>query len=367
SCALGLCALPVAQVLAFQENSPTLLARKGFIKPRRSPYFTALAGGEARCELCPRQCRVPKGQRGFCRVRENRDGQIYSLAHGNPCAVHLDPIERKPFFHVLPGTRSLSLATTGCNLHCKFCESWEFSQALPEEVFNYDMPPEAVVEKAKSMAARSIAYSFVEPTVFHEYALDTAALARKAGLLNVFHSNGFINPRPLRDLAQWMDAANIDLKGFTETFYRDLCDGQLAPVLETLKALKRQKLHLEITHLVIPGRNDDLPTVKEMCLWVKRELGADTPLHFVRFYPLYKLQGLPPTPVPVLESIRATALSAGLEHVYIANVPGHEAGNTFCPGCKKKVIQRTGFMIGETHLKEGRCGHCGKPLPGLWA
>jgi len=363
---MGLCAWPAARAFGLQEGSPRLIAREGFVKPKLATYAAALPGGDVKCALCPRQCRIPKGKRGFCKVRENREGKLYSLAHGNPCAVHLDPIERKPLFHVLPGTRSLSLATAGCNFHCQFCESWEFSQAFPEEVFNYDLPPNAVVQKAEAMGARSVAYSFVEPTVFYEYALDTARLARKAGLLNVLHSSGYINSDPLKALAKWVDAANIDLKGFRETFYRDLCEGELAPVLEALKTLKQEKLHLEITCLVIPARNDDLRVVKEMCRWVKAELGPSTPVHFSRFYPLYKLQGIPPTSVSTLERIRAAALATGLEYVYIANVPGHKAGNTYCSGCKEMVIQRTGFMIGDVHLKGGKCGHCGKPLPGIW-
>jgi pyruvate formate lyase activating enzyme len=197
--------------------------------------------------------------------------------------------------------------------------------------------------------------------------LDTGYLSKKAGLLNVIHSNGFINPSPLRNLCKLIDAANIDLKGFTETFYRDLCSGELHPVLETLKTLKGEKIHFEITNLMIPTKNDEMSAVREMCLWVKKELGAYTPIHFSRFYPLYKLRSLPPTPVSTLEKARAMALSIGLEYVYIGNVPGHEGENTFCPNCKKMVIQRTGFMVGEIRLKGGKCGYCGKPVPGIWA
>jgi pyruvate formate lyase activating enzyme len=278
----------------------------------------------------------------------------------------VDPIEKKPFFHVLPATQSFSLATAGCNLQCKFCQNWEISQASPEEVYSYDVPPDLAVKKAREMGARSIAYTYVEPTIFYEYMLDIGLLARKAGLLNVCHSNGFINPEPLRNLCKVMDAANIDLKGFTETFYRDLCNGELSPVLETLKMLKKEKVHIEITNLIIPSMNDEMSVVREMCLWVKKELGPDTPLHFSRFYPLYKLRSLPPTPVSTLDKARAVALSAGLEYVYVGNIPGHEGEHTFCPKCKKRVIQRTGYMVGETHLKGGKCGYCGKPIPGIW-
>ena len=366
-CGMSFCALSATHLLGFPETSRAQTAKKGLIKTKLSPYFTSLEGGEIQCELCPRCCRVSKGKRGFCRVRENREGKYYSLVYGNPCAVHLDPIEKKPFFHLLPATTSFSLATAGCNFQCKFCQNWEISQASPEDVYSYEFLPESVVTKAKEVGARSVAYTYVEPTIFYEYMLDTGLLAKKAGLLNVYHSNGFINPSPLRNLCKVLDAANIDLKGFTETFYRELCDGELSPVLETLKTLKKERVHLEITNLVIPTKNDDVSVLKEMCLWVKKELGADTPIHFSRFHPLYKLKSLPPTPVSTLEKAREVALSTGLEYVYIGNVPGHEAENTFCPKCKKMIIQRTGYMIGEIHLKAGKCGYCGKPIPGIWA
>ncbi len=366
-CGAGFCAISLGNLFGFPETSRAQIVKKGLIKTKLSLYFSSVEAGEIQCELCPNRCRVPKGKRGLCRVRENRDGKYYSLVYGNPCAVHLDPIEKKPFFHVLPATGSFSIATVGCNFQCKFCQNWEISQASPEEVYNIDLPPESVVKKAKEMKAHSIAYTYVEPTIFYEYMWDTAQLARKAGLLNVCHSNGFINPDPLRNLCKVLDAANIDLKGFTETFYQELCTGLLAPVLKTLKILRQEKVHVEITNLMIPTKNDEMPVVKEMCLWIKKELGPETPIHFSRFYPLYKLRSLPPTPVSTLERARAVALSAGLEYVYIGNVPSHEGENTLCPKCKKLLIQRTGYMIGEIHLKAGKCGYCGKPIPGIWA
>jgi pyruvate formate lyase activating enzyme len=366
-CGAGVCLVPAACLMGFPKTGRTQMSRKGLIKTKLASHFISLEGGEIQCALCPRHCRVPEGKRGYCRVRENRGGKYYSLVYGNPCAVHLDPIEKKPFFHVLPGTGSFSLATSGCNFECKFCQNWEISQASPEDLYNYDLPPELAVKKAKEMRARSVAYTYVEPVIFYEYMMDTGRLAKEEGLLNVYHSNGFIDPAPLRELCQILSAANIDLKAFTDSFYRKLCNGSLAPVLETLKTLKREKIHLEITNLIIPTENDQMEAVNEMCLWVKKELGADTPIHFSRFYPLYKLQNLPPTPVSTLEKARAIALSAGLEYVYIGNVPGHEGENTFCPNCHKKIIQRIGFMVGEMHLNKGKCGYCGKPIPGIWA
>ncbi len=365
-CGTGLCALSGLSLFSFPKASHAQMAKKGLIKTKLSPYFTPLEGGDIQCELCPHRCHVGKGKRGICRVRENREGKYYSLVYGNPCAVHLDPIEKKPFHHVLPGTTSFSLATAGCNFQCKFCQNWEISQAAPEDIYNYEIPPDLMVKRAKEIGARSMAYTYVEPTIFYEYMFDICTLTKKAGLLNVTHSNGFINPEPLKNLCKVLDAANIDLKGFTENFYRELCGGELAPVLETLKTLKKEKVHLEITNLIIPTKNDEISVLKEMCLWMKRELGPDTPIHFSRFYPLYKLKTLPPTPVSTLEKAREVALSAGLEYVYLGNIPGHAGENTFCPKCKKMIIQRTGYMVGEINLKEGRCRYCGKPIPGIW-
>ena len=365
-CGTSFCILSAAYLFGFPESSRAQRTKKGLVKTKLSPYFAPLEGGEIQCELCPHGCRVAKGKRGICRVRENRDGKYYSLVYGNPCAVHIDPIEKKPFFHVLPGTSSFSLATAGCNFQCKFCQNWEISQAAPEDVYSQEFSPETVVKEAKESRAHSIAYTYVEPTIFYEYMIDIGSVAKKSGLLSVYHSNGFINPAPLKQLCRVLDAANIDLKGFTENFYRELCSGELNPVLETLKTLKREKVHLEITNLVIPTKNDEMSTIKEMCLWIKKELGPDTPIHFSRFFPLYKLKTLPPTPVSTLEKAREVAYSAGLEYVYIGNIPGHEGENTFCPKCKKMIIQRRGYMMGEINLKAGKCRYCGKPIPGIW-
>jgi pyruvate formate lyase activating enzyme len=336
------------------------------IGEKLSPWFTPLEGGAIRCTLCPRGCTVAEGRRGHCKVRENRGGKYYSLVYGNPCAVHLDPIEKKPFFHFHPSSWSFSIATAGCNFDCKFCQNWQISQATPEEVFSYDFSPERTVEEAVRSGAKSIAYTYVEPTIFHEYMIDTGRLARKAGLLNVCHTNAFINREPLRELCTVIDAVNCDLKGFTEEYYREMCGGRLAPVLESLKTLRRLGVHLEITNLVIPSRNDDLTLAGKMCRWIARELGGETPVHFSRFYPLYKLRSLPPTPVATLEKLRAAALAEGLKYVYIGNLPGHEGQHTYCPECGQAVVRRTGFMVGEMHLEKGKCAHCGEPIAGIW-
>jgi len=338
----------------------------GLIKTKLSPYYTPLEDKKIRCDLCPRECVVSEGKRGYCEVRENRDGKYYSLVYGNPVTWHIDPIEKKPFFHVLPASGSFSIATTGCNFDCKFCQNYEISQARPEETANFDMPAELVVASAKKTGCRSIASTYVEPTIFYEYMYDIGVLAKKEGILNVCHSNGYINQKPLKALCKVLDAACIDLKGFTEEFYRNLTEGTLQPVLETLKTLKAEGVHVEIVNLVVPTKNDDMEEIRQMCLWIKEELGSDIPLHFSRFYPMYKLRNLPPTPVPTLEEARKVAISVGLHYVYIGNVPGHEGENTYCPTCKKLLIQRIGYRILQNQLIGRKCPSCGHPQPGIW-
>jgi pyruvate formate lyase activating enzyme len=362
ACALGLGRMAGSPMVAHAQE-----ARKGFTNPVRAPFFTQLGGGRIRCDLCPHLCQLAPGERGRCRVRENRGGRGYTLSHGNPCVVQLEPVERKPFFHVVPGSRSFSVATAGCNLECGFCEVWDTALVAPEDVHAFDLPPGTIVQKARESGARSVAYTFGEPVVFFEYMEGIATLARREGLLSLMHSAGFINPEPLERLIPLMDGANIDLKGFDEGFYRRVTGGELAPVLETLKALKAAGVHLEITNILVPTLNDDMGTVRRMCGWIADELGPDTPLHFSRFYPLYKLANLPPTPVSTLNQARASAMEEGLRFVYVAKVPGHEGENTICPGCREMVIRRMGFMVEEMRVAEGKCDRCGETIPGIWA
>lgn len=354
----------------FASQSPSLalaqLPQLGLVKTAPALWYDRLDNSRVRCVLCPKQCLIRKGERGYCRVRENLDGRLYSLVYGNPCAFHLDPVEKNPFFHVLPGSMSLAMATAGCNFACKFCQTWEISQASPEDVFSFDIPPELVVERAKDMGARSVGYTFVEPVIFYEYMQSVGSAANRAGLLSLIHSNGYIQPEPLRELIPFIHAANIDLKSIDNDFYRELCDGELEPVLSSLKILKNAGVHLEITNLVVPTRNDDMTRIRDMCVWIRDELGPDTPLHFWRFYPLYKLRNLPPTPEAVLEKARQTAMDLGLHYVYIGNIPRHAGENTFCPSCKNKVISRIGYMVEEVRLQQGNCDFCGHAVPGIW-
>ncbi len=318
------------------------------------------------CRLCPRACTIAAGETGFCRARKNLDGRLVSLGYGAPCAVHVDPVEKKPFFHVVPKTLSYSIASAGCNMRCRFCQNWQISQVSPLDTVNDSLPPERVVEKAIARGCKSIAYTYTEPTNFYEYMLDTAKAARSKGMLNVSHSNGYINEEPLRGLSKYMDAVNIDLKGFSPSFYRQLCEGELEPVLQTIVALKRSGVWVEITNLLISGYNDDSAMIGDMSRWVARQVGPDVPLHFSRFFPMYRMTNVQPTPVSTLERARDTARRAGLRHVYVGNVPGHPGENTYCSGCGKLLIKRTGYNILEMRLKKGLCPHCGAKVGGIW-
>ncbi|MBE0426889.1 MAG: AmmeMemoRadiSam system radical SAM enzyme [Nitrospirae bacterium] len=318
------------------------------------------------CELCPNACVLDINQVSRCRTRINKDGTLYSLVYGKPCAVHIDPIEKKPFSHFLTGTTTFSIATAGCVLSCKFCQNWQISQAKPEDTDTYDFPPDKVVTHAIFHKCRSISYTYTEPTVFYEYMYDTAVIARKRKIKNTIHSCGYINEKPLRKLTKYMDAANIDLKGFSEDFYAKMCNGSLKPVLGSLVLLKKEDVWLEITNLVIPTLNDDMKQIRDMCRWIAKNLGADVPVHFSRFFPHYKLTNLPPTPVETLTEARKTAIDAGLKFVYIGNIR-HEAESTYCPECKKMLIERTGYFVKQNNITNGKCKFCSASIPGIWS
>jgi pyruvate formate lyase activating enzyme len=307
-----------------------------------------------------------EGQRGDCLIRLNIRGKLTTLVYGKPCAVHVDPIEKKPIFHLLPGSRAFSIATAGCNLHCKFCQNWEISQRQPEETVNQDLPPVKVVEAARRTRCRSIAYTYSEPLVFYEYTLDSAKLAQAQGIKNILVTAGFINQKPLLELCQYTDAANVDLKGFTEEYYKKICGGELRPVLDTLKTMHQQGVWLEVTNLIVPTLNDNLELIGQMCDWILDNLGPEVPLHFSRFWPMYKLKNLPPTPVGIITQARKLALKKGLHYVYIGNVPGHEGNNTYCPKCQQIVIGRIGYMITLYDIIDGKCGKCGFKIAGVW-
>jgi pyruvate formate lyase activating enzyme len=330
-------------------------------------YAEALPGGRILCRLCPRECRVADQERGYCGVRENRGGAYVTLVHGRVCSLHVDPIEKKPLFHVLPGSQALSLSTAGCNMECRFCQNWQISQFRPEQVPSQPMPVAALDQAARNNHVPVIAYTYSEPTIFYEYMREIATYTAARGIRNVVISNGYIQERPLRDLAPHLAAYKVDLKAFTEDFYARQCSATLSPVLATLRTLKAIGLWTEIVVLVIPTLNDDPTSNRAMFRWIATELGPDVPLHLTRFHPTYKILNLVATPVATLEQLHALAKAEGLHHVYLGNVPGHAAESTYCPRCGARVVERYGFVIGSITLRDGHCAQCGEKIAGVWS
>jgi len=328
-------------------------------------FYTKLPEQMVECGICPKKCKIADLERGYCGNKENRSGAYYTLVHSRPCAVHVDPIEKKPLFHCLPSSSAFSIATAGCNFECRFCQNWDIAQYRPEQVESSFMPPDMAARLAKEQSCLTIAYTYSEPTVFYEYMYDCAAAGQKEGVGSVMISNGFINEEPLRKLCVNLTAVKIDLKSFSEKFYKDYCSGELAPVLKTLQVLKNINVWCEIVVLVIPTLNDRPAEIQEMVSWIRKNLGQDVPVHFTRFHPMYKIKNLPPTPVTTLESCYKTAKEAGLNFVYIGNIPGHQAENTYCPRCGKLLIKRMSYLILQNSIKDGKCS-CGQPIPGVW-
>lgn len=336
--------------------------------------YGRLAGERVQCRLCAQRCVIPEGRTGICRVRRNVGGTLYTLVYGRLIAQATDPIEKKPLFHFLPGTESFSIATPGCNFRCTFCQNADISQrpGLLGYVDGRDVAPEAVVQAAARGGCASISYTYTEPTIFFEYAHDVGRLARERGMANVYVTNGYMTPEML-DVAlppggpPLIDAANVDLKAFRDAFYRQECGAHLEPVLEALKTLVERGVWVEVTTLVIPGRNDEEEELRDIARFVARELGADVPWHISRFHPTYRLTDAPPTPVETLMRARAIGREEGLLYVYVGNVPGNDGENTYCPACGERVIGRQGFRIVGMHLREGTCAHCGAPIAGVWS
>jgi pyruvate formate lyase activating enzyme len=347
------------------ENNSSLEASPLWKWSKESPYYIQTPRG-VRCQICPNECTLKLGETSQCRNRVNVNNKLYSIAYGNPCAIHIDPVEKKPFFHFMPSTRAYSIATAGCNLACLNCQNWDISQSSPRDTKNYDLMPTNVVEEAIKDSCKSIAYTYTEPTTFYEYVYDTAKIARQKGIKNIFKSSGYINEKPLRDLCKYLDAANIDLKSFSEDIYLRLNGGKLQPVLNTLKILKEEGVWFEVTFLVIPGWTDDLKMIGQMCQWYVKSGFQDHPLHISRFHPDYKLSNLTSTPVATLESARKIAINAGINYVYVGNVPGSNHEDTICPICKKLLIKRIGFSMVENNLVRSECKYCGQKIAGVW-
>lgn len=333
---------------------------------REASWYKKLEEGRVECQLCPQACTVADMERGMCGNRENRGGTYYTLVYGSACAVHVDPIEKKPFFHVMPGEKALSFSTAGCNVECKFCQNWEISQFRPEQVQAYDLPPRALVAAAKRTGARLTAATYGEPVVFWEYVRDVAAAANAAGLKPTVVSNGFIKEEALREVVPSLAAVKIDLKSFREKFYEEQIRGKLEPVLKTLQVIHELGVWLEIVVLLVPTLNDSAEEIRDLSRWVHKTLGPDVPVHFTRFHPTYRLTDLPPTPVATLERSWDIGREAGLNYVYLGNVPGHPGENTVCPGCGEILIRRVGFRVITNDLVKGACPKCKRKIPGVW-
>lgn len=371
--------LYLADRLFFTDSSPDAL--EGSVKQgseaelgkwsRKALFFDEM-GGRVRCRLCPNHCNLKEGEGGICRTRINHGGILYTLTYGNPVSVHTDPIEKKPFYHFLPGSKAFSISTEGCNLRCLYCQNWEISQSEPGSLRHYDLPPEKLVEALGQVAARdsgvkSIAYTYGEPTAYYDYMIDSARIIREEGFRNTVVTSGYINREPLQDLCRVVDAIKIDLKGFNEDFYRRVCSAELSKVLESIKTIRESGTWLEIVNLVVPTLNDDMDEIREMAEWIVENVGVDVPIHYSRFSPRYKLKNLPPTPLETMKKAWETGRKAGLNYVYIGNVPHGRWENTYCPGCGSLAVERRGYSVSLSGVdNRGYCSKCGEFISGVW-
>ncbi|MHC4696568.1 MAG: AmmeMemoRadiSam system radical SAM enzyme [Planctomycetota bacterium] len=320
-----------------------------------------------KCVLCPRECEVADVERGYCGVRENQGGEYQTLVYGALCSANIDPIEKKPLFHYLPGTTAFSIATAGCNIECKFCQNWQISQFRPEQINSVEVAPEQLIGSCKSRQCPTIAYTYSEPVIFYEYMHDAAALAREHGVGSVMISNGYIQEKPLRQLCKQLTGVKVDLKAFSEKFYSESCAGELKPVLDALEVLKDTGIWLELVVLIIPTLNDSPAEIKQMSEWVVKHLGPDVPMHFSRFHPTYRITNLPRTPVSTIERSRQIALDAGVHYVYAGNVRMHPGENTYCHNCQNELIRRMGYRISFNKITNGKCPNCDTKIPGVWS
>jgi pyruvate formate lyase activating enzyme len=334
---------------------------------KEAMFYEKLDDNLVNCNLCSHRCRkIAESKRGICGVRENIDGTLYSLVYGKAVARSVDPIEKKPLFNFLPGSRAYSIATVGCNFRCDNCQNYDISQlpSVRSTIVGEDVPPEEVVLAAKLSNCESIAYTYTEPTIFFEYALDIAKIARNEGIKNVFVTNGYITPEALKEIGPYLDAANIDLKSFSDEFYRKNCGARLEPVLDSIRLYKSLGIWIELTTLIIPALNDSEEELRKIAEFIK-EVGAEIPWHITQFHPTYKLIDKPVTPVTTLRRARQIGLEAGLRYVYEGNVPGENGENTYCPKCQKMLIRRLGYQIIENKIKNSTCPYCGAKIDGV--
>lgn len=318
------------------------------------------------CILCPHNCRIGLNKRGLCSVRENRDGKLYSLVYGKIIAEHVDPIEKKPIFHLWPGSSSYSIATAGCNLSCRNCQNWGISQVKKaSEITGQDTTPEEVVKNALKTGCKSISYTYTEPTIFYEFAYDCAVIAHSKGIKNIFVTNGYINGEPLEKIANFLDACNVDLKSFRDETYKKICGGRLEFVKNSIKLMKKLKIWVEITTLVIPKVNDSLEELTDIACFIK-DVGEEIPWHISAFYPNYLMADTPPTYVSVLTKAREIGIDKGLRYVYTGNIPGNEGENTYCYNCGNSLIERYGFSVAKNDAKDNKCPHCSAKIDGIF-
>lgn len=334
---------------------------------KEAMLYEKLPDNRVRCNLCAHHCLIVDGKKGICQVRENRDGKLYTLVYGRTISQNIDPIEKKPLFHFYQGSTAYSIATPGCNFRCAWCQNWEISQMPKEQhlIAGYEATPEEIVAAARQHSCSNIAYTYTEPTIFFEYAYDTARLASAFSLANIFVTNGYMTEEMLKTIAPYLDAANVDLKAFRDKTYRQYVGARLQPVLDSLKAIKKLGIWLEVTTLVIPGINDDSAELKDAAQFIIRELGADTPWHISRFFPDYKLRDVPPTPHKFLERAWDIGRSEGLRYVYLGNVPGEDKQNSYCPDCGALLIRRNIFGVVASRIKQGCCPDCGSAIAGV--
>jgi len=325
--------------------------------------FDSLADNKVKCNVCSHRCTIAEGKLGVCRTRQNKNGKIYTLIYNTVSSEAIDPIEKKPLYHFLPGTLSYSLGTIGCNFRCMHCQNWNISQVTLEEAWTKEITPEEAIKRALATGCKSIAWTYNEPAIWHEYTYDSAVLAKKAGLKTIYVTNGYITPEALRRMAPYLDAFRVDLKSFSEDFYRKICGARLAPVLESTKLAKELGMHVETITLIIPTKNDSLQELTQIVKWVHDNLGAETPMHFTRFHPMYKMDDLYSTPVETLEMAYDIANKEGMRFVYTGNVPGHKYENTYCPKCNALLIDRAGFRVSAIKIKDGKCPECGERIP----
>ncbi len=347
------------------RDLPVAIVPDGEVEMVPARHWCELPDNRVQCDLCFRSCIIAEGQRGYCTARMNLGGALYSLVYGVATA-QIDPVEKEPLLHFLPGTDSLCFGTAACNFRCTFCHNWHLAASSPEEVRFLQITPEEAVSRAIETGCSSISFTYNEPTIFYEWVYDVAKLAQQNGIRTYFHTNAGMQPEPLKELLPHMDAVCVDLKGFTSEFYAVTSFSDLAPVLSTLEIIQESGVWLEITCLIIPTMNDDPAQIREMSQWIRDNLGTDVPVHFSRFFPAYKLTRLPPTPIDTLETARQIAMDEGLKYVTIGNVPGHKANSTFCPECNHTLIKRVHFTVEENNIEYGRCNRCGHEIPGVW-